>query len=474
MSGALAQVASFPVAAEWDAMRNAAAIISRSGIVPEAFRGKPEDVMVAILTARGLGLDPMVALQRGYVVKGKFDIEVSVKLGLVQSRVPDFSYEVIALDDEKCEVSGGRLGKKPMTTSFTYEQAVAAGLTQGRNGPTPTWQFYRHDMLLNRALGRLLKLTCADALYNMPISMDDSEDAELTAQPDGRDKAPPGPERSGAVVVEGSAEPNPVATPTPPTVVAEPAPVDWLGKMLETIATHYKLPQPPAHRNGRGKWAKAHMEKILRIINLFYGEHNENSVPMLVAVPPMDYERIAVWLMQREAKRAGKEGPRDPSGVRDGAPAQTQDRDNAGPREPAGGRDMEPLSLSVPSLPPEDEPTPEPSPERPASSGWQLLVERGPLNLVTVLKNLAHATKGEREFVEKSAKSGRFALKDDLILKECGFVNSHGTSVSQWLDKLAEGIVWDGVAFGAPNTSAWPMACRAVYNTALALRVSIE
>ena len=53
MSMALVQTqTTFPVAAEWDAMRNAAAIAARSEGVRQCFRGKPENCFIAFLAAR--------------------------------------------------------------------------------------------------------------------------------------------------------------------------------------------------------------------------------------------------------------------------------------------------------------------------------------------------------------------------------------------------------------------------------------
>jgi hypothetical protein len=463
---------SFPSGADFDAMRNAAAIISRSGLVPEAFRGKPEDIMVAILTARGLGLDPMVALQRGYVVKGKFDIEVSVKLGLVQSRVPDYDYEVIELNDERCVIEGGRAGKRRVRSEFTYAQAVAAGLTQGKYGPTATWQFYRQDMLLNRALGRNLKATCAAALYNMPVRLD---------EPD---------EESGAVVVEdgagnaGAAPAAPVPVPTQPHVfpdgtsnphavpVEKAVPVDWRGPLLAAFATCYGIDVPGENAKVRSAFVKKHEEKLVLVANEFYKSRGEQPVTKWIAVGPMDYEHLTRWLEEKNAKRAGK------GAAASGEPAPTEGgTQRAASPEPSVFDNWEPAAAEPSSAALVAPGAPEDG-EVPVSTeivtGWQALVAAGHENLTTILLAMRHATKNEREFVKVSEKSGNYSLIDGDLLKTCGFVDANGVVVAQWLPKLHAGFVWDGARYNGPSEAVWPMVVRAVYEEAQVLKVNTQ
>lgn len=488
MSTALVpQQPSFPTGADWDAMRNAAAIISRSGLVPDAFRGKPEDVMVAILTARGLGIDPMVALQKGYVVKGKFDIEVSVKLGLVMSRVPDFDYEVLVLDDDRCVVEGGRSGKNRMQTEFTYAQAQAAGLT-GKD----TWRLYRQDMMLNRALGRLLKRTCAHALYNMPVALDDEVEvngipadrqAEINAEA-AEEEARHEMKRSEAVVVDG-----PAATPAEPVAtqpygkadveftaavgaaraafIGSPSSAavlevtDWMGRMLEAVQKNYgRDGKVPENKAARTKWTKANLDDVLKVVNLYYAEAKQEPVTMFLSIPPMDFEAIALWLEAKNQKRAGA-----------GAEIVTA----------SGGTDATPAPLP----PEEDEAPPQSDVEEvaafladaPVVPSYTAMMAKGHLHVTNVLMAMRHATKGERQFVAKSAKSGRYSLTDGDLLLAGAFVNQHGSPLAQWLDELAEGYVRSDVPApntkSGPSTAVWPMVCKAIADEAFKLKVEV-
>lgn len=445
-------VAPFPAAAEWDSMRNAAAVIARSGLVPEAFRGKVEDVMVALLMARGLGLDPMVALQKGYVVKGRFDVEVSVKLGLAQARVPDFDYEVVQLDDLKATVRGGRRGRTPVTVTFTYAQAEKAGLTRDRNGnAVATWANYRQDMMLYRALGRVLKLTCASALYNMPVNLEEYDEAEVPATPSGGDRAA-GAERSEATVVEGGPNPEgaPVQTLPPSPPVAEP-PVDWQGRLLTAVASHYGITPPGPHKNAYAKWAKANGEKLGRLLNLYYEAHSEAPVKSWMAVPPGDHKRLAEWIEAKAEKRAGT-GDAVPPGGRETAPAPSLalvvEGDAPPLEEPEGELEKR---LEAHGWVPDNTPP-----------AWERLSKRGAEGVVTVLLACRHATKGASQFVLKSAKSNRYQLTYGPILKAIGSVHDNGSPASAWLNELADSEV------------TWLMLCRAVCETAESLGVDID
>lgn len=48
-----------------------AGMISKSGLVPESYRGSPENCLIAIDLANRQGLSPMMVMQNLYVVKGK-------------------------------------------------------------------------------------------------------------------------------------------------------------------------------------------------------------------------------------------------------------------------------------------------------------------------------------------------------------------------------------------------------------------
>jgi len=45
-------------------------MFARAGLVPEHYKGSPEDCMIVFNQAAGLGIDPMLFMQKTYVIKG--------------------------------------------------------------------------------------------------------------------------------------------------------------------------------------------------------------------------------------------------------------------------------------------------------------------------------------------------------------------------------------------------------------------
>ena len=468
MSTALVTSQPFPGGSELTDMRNAASLLAQAQIVPEAFRANPANIMVALLTARGMGLDPMVALQKGYVIKGRFDVEVSVKLGLVMARVPDFDYEVVELDDKHARIVGGRKGRKQADVTFTFAQAEAAGLTKDRNGnDVPTWKHYRQDMLTYRALGRVLKLTCAFALYNMPVVLDETEYEVIDESPNGA----PAKVESGNAAPQGAAPSVAVTAPTSPANVvhplpAQPAPVlepapfvhtpgDWLGRLCDAIRAHYSIKaQVPATTPERTTWLKnANKDgKVLRLVNLFYEAHKEPEVRAWLSVAPIDYERLALWIEAQAQKRAGAGAASDAPGTKEASPAP-----QSGAVVLTEPNDTAPGDVVLPPGFEEEEEAPEaPDAEEPARiAGYEALAQKGLLHLLTVLDSLRQATKGERIFWKQSARDKRPILLDGPILVACGYVNDQQAPLAQWLDTIAA------------QPAAWLMLCRAVHEECL-------
>lgn len=141
-----------------------ATILAKSGLVPKDFRGKPEDILVAIELGVEVGLPPMQALQSIAVINGRPSIWGDGFLALILSsplyRDHDEYFQVdgerregLAGDDLKKDTTTAvctfwRAGKTlPVTRTFSVAQAKKADLL-GKQGP---WQNYPDRMLRMRA-----------------------------------------------------------------------------------------------------------------------------------------------------------------------------------------------------------------------------------------------------------------------------------------------------------------------------------
>lgn len=415
-----------PTPAEWDSMRNAAIMLAKSDLIPSHFRSKHENVLVAIMTGRGLGIDWMLAVQKGYVIDGKFGLEAEVMADVVRRNVPGFDFEVVRLDDEVCILKGGVAGKAVHTVEFTFEQAKLAGYTQGKYGEKDNWKpGRRSDSLYAKALRRLIKRTGGYyAVGAMPVrDVDEADDLEPAPAP--------AREPSGAAVVEDTpkgagAAPTPAA-PAGPVHAAVPDTTDWKGRFLEAVAANYMIAaKPPSTPQGRGRWARTYEKQILQVANLFYAEIGAQACPSLAMLPPMDMQRLSLWLEEKIAKRAGNAG-QDAPVAQDEPPAREEKPDgvSVSPEPEATGDANEPderTATGEVAIPDEEEASaPQPAPQPTLIELTEALAAGSVEDVLRELDRMKFATKGVRRFYERHAKTGNPYLIDAPMLKELGF-----------------------------------------------------
>jgi hypothetical protein len=141
-----------------------AQMMAKSDLVPKAFRGKPEDVLVAIQLGTEIGFAPMQALQSIAVINGKPSVYGDGFLALIMAsplyrdhaeyyeidagRVERLTADDLKQDSTAAVCTFWRKGKpEPVTRRFTIGQAKKAQLF-GKEGP---WQLYPDRMLLMKA-----------------------------------------------------------------------------------------------------------------------------------------------------------------------------------------------------------------------------------------------------------------------------------------------------------------------------------
>lgn len=170
-----------------------AQLAAKSDFVPKDYRGRPDNVMVAIQMGSELGLAPMQSLQNISVINGRPSVWGDAMLALCR-RSP--------LCEDVQETSEGegdnltaiclvrRKGASPVIVPFSVADAKKAGLW-GKQGP---WQQYPHRMLQLRARGFALRDAFPDLLRGL-MSAEEAGDI------------PPGP------TIEGEPEPTPPPAP---------------------------------------------------------------------------------------------------------------------------------------------------------------------------------------------------------------------------------------------------------------------
>ncbi len=156
--------------ADLDALARQSKVLASAG-----WWGKDPMVVAAqILVGRDLGLSDTRALTDIHVVKGRPVIGYAA-LGALVKRSGRYTYRLVHLDDERCEIEWfelfGAARESIGRSSFSVEEAKVAGLLKN-----PTWAAYRQDMLFARAMSRGVRRFAPDvvggAVY-VPGELDD-------------------------------------------------------------------------------------------------------------------------------------------------------------------------------------------------------------------------------------------------------------------------------------------------------------
>jgi hypothetical protein len=148
--------------------------LAKSNLVPEAFRGKPGDILIALQMGADVGLAPMQALQGIAVINGRPALWGDAVMALVRSHPSVVGVEESLTGEGDRRVATCTLirivhGREERTTrTFSVEDAQIAGLWT-KQGP---WKQYPQRMLQMRARGFALRDGAADVLRGVAIVED--------------------------------------------------------------------------------------------------------------------------------------------------------------------------------------------------------------------------------------------------------------------------------------------------------------
>ena len=154
-----------------------AAIICKGDMVPQHYKNKPVDTLIAIQWGYEVGLAPMQALQNIAVINGKATVWGDSALALVKTHPMYRGHQEwldgdVAVCEIKRELPNGDIEVTRRT--FSIQEARQAKLT-GKSGP---WQSYPNRMLCLRARGFALRDSFPDALKGI-ITTEEAMDYEV-------------------------------------------------------------------------------------------------------------------------------------------------------------------------------------------------------------------------------------------------------------------------------------------------------
>ena len=160
--------------------------IARTGIIPDAYRGKPNDIVAACVLGAELGFDVMTSLRNVFVVKGKPTVSAEGMVALVRRAGHSISGEK---SSDSATVTGKRRDTGDThTETWTMQDAANAGLLGN-----DVWHKYPGNMCWARATSNLCRALFSDVIQGLYVEGEldvvEAEATVLSSEPQG-DPAP--------------------------------------------------------------------------------------------------------------------------------------------------------------------------------------------------------------------------------------------------------------------------------------------
>ncbi|MEJ4100895.1 hypothetical protein V5S96_11085 [Corynebacterium mastitidis] len=175
-----------------------ATALCNTQMVPQVFRGKPDDAAAAILYGAELGLKPQQALQQVFVVHGQPAIYARTMAGLLKAK--GYTFETVESTDESVTVTGASPRGEMETSTWSIDRAKKAGYTSNKK--------YSSDpqaMLYAKALSEVCRKLAPDVLLGIRYAAEDLELEQRPVKATAKRMDGPGGER-GAEAVRAALE----------------------------------------------------------------------------------------------------------------------------------------------------------------------------------------------------------------------------------------------------------------------------
>lgn len=181
--------------------------LSASDLLPKQYRGRPENVLVALEYGAALGLAPMAAIQGIHVVEGKPTASAQLIGALV--RMAGHRLRVTGNDTEAhAQIIRTDDPDFAFESVWTLDRAARAGLT-GKG----VWKSYPAAMLKARAITEVARDACPEVLAGVAYTAEELEPAGPPAvSRHAPPTVPPSPPTTVTVATETGPEPVDVDT----------------------------------------------------------------------------------------------------------------------------------------------------------------------------------------------------------------------------------------------------------------------
>lgn len=145
-----------------------ATVLANTQMVPQIYRGKPDDAAAAILYGAEVGLKPQQALQQVFVVHGQPAIYARTMVALLKAK--RYRFETIESTDEAVTVRATSPRGEVEEATWTIDRAKKAGYTSNKKYSTDP-----QAMLYSKAASEVSRKIAPDVLLGIRYSAEDLE-----------------------------------------------------------------------------------------------------------------------------------------------------------------------------------------------------------------------------------------------------------------------------------------------------------
>ena len=162
-----------------------AQMLSKAKLVPEAYRGSPADCLIALNAAARMRLDPLMFMQKTYILHGKLGMEAQLIIALINK-------SGLFTDNVQYKLSGE--GDALQCEAFVYSVStnakfsVICSVKEAKDmgwwsKPGSPWPKQTHKMLRYRAATNLGRFACPEVLFGMD-TIEELRDDESASEPE--------------------------------------------------------------------------------------------------------------------------------------------------------------------------------------------------------------------------------------------------------------------------------------------------
>ncbi len=159
-------------------MMHLARELAESDVLPAHLRRKPANVLALMFASRALDIPMWTAFQVMHNVEGKIALDATFQRAMVVRA--GHKFRIVERSDTQAvaEITRHDDPDNPIRESFTYAEAVAAGLDTKK-----VWKSYRRAMLVARVTTQIIRDVCPEVLFGAAYA---PEELDMDLDDEGR------------------------------------------------------------------------------------------------------------------------------------------------------------------------------------------------------------------------------------------------------------------------------------------------